>query len=84
MNGNGRAVYTVVYPQTSVANVYWNVCPGVGQPPVMTILPPLLGVQFAERRVGNGTQYPQPGPLPPRRALVRLGDLAEILKYTRG
>ena len=84
MNGDGRAAYTAVYPQTSVAYVYWNVCPGSGHPPVMTILPPLPGDPCAKRSVGNETQYPQLGPLPPRRPLIRLDDQDKSMKYTRG
>jgi hypothetical protein len=84
MNGDGRADYTVVYPQTSVAYVYWNVCPGSGHPPVMTILPPLPGDPYAKRSLGNGTRNPQLGPLPPRHPLVTLDDLAESSKYARG
>lgn len=84
MNGDGRADYTVVYPQTSVAYVYWNVCPDSGHPPPMTILPPLPGDPYAKRSLRNETRYPPPGPLPPRRPLVTLDDLAESLRYTSG
>ena len=79
MNGDGREDYTVVYPQTSIAYVYWNVCPGGGHSPLMTILPPLPGDPYQKRSVRNGTRHPQRGPRSPRRPRIKLDDMAESL-----
>ncbi|KIN00783.1 carbohydrate esterase family 3 protein [Oidiodendron maius Zn] len=77
LNGDGRADYTVVYPQTSVAYVYPNVCPDNISGPPMTILPPLPGDPYLKRSVENGSRYPRPGQLPPRRALISLDSSFE-------
>ena len=70
MNGDGRADYTVVHPQTSAAYVYWNVCPDEGHAAPMTVLPPLPGDPYAKRGLGNETQLPLPGTLTPRSSLT--------------
>jgi hypothetical protein len=77
MNGDGRADYTVVYPQTSVAYVYWNVCPDSGHSPPMTILPPLPGDPYKKRSVQNGTPHL-------RRPLIKLYGMTEQLKDVSG